>query len=170
MRRKSQEGVYALARIACALSLSETLTEAKKLHENGNFAYVVRVPFKMSKDYVAAAVDLAKLIPGVDAFEVAAPFQTTRGKTDFGDVTPSLRNFERILVIVAENLSIPRSVFAASDRRGSRTPPARSSLRRPCDAVLDLEFAAALRDPTCRRQFGDSLSVPWKKKIDKKRT
>ncbi|WP_064815621.1 MULTISPECIES: AAA family ATPase [unclassified Rhizobium] len=115
MRRKSDEGVSALARIACAISLRETLTEAKKLHENGNFAYVVRVPLELSKDYVAAAADLAEMLPGVKAFEVAAPFQTSRGKTDFGDVTTAIRNFERVLVFVPENLSIPRSVFAASD-------------------------------------------------------
>lgn len=140
MRRGHRHTSSALARIACTLALRDTLASHKKVHSNNSFSIAVRVPDELLNDYIGAAGDLMKILPGVKDIEVCATTVGHRGKIDYSDVTSTLRLADRVLAIFDQAASIPRGILAAVDDVIDAAPIDAPTIARAVRLLDDREF------------------------------
>jgi len=143
MRRGHRHTSSALARIVCTLALRDTLASHKKVHTNNSFSIAVRVPDELLNDYIGAAGDLMKILPGVKEIEACAPTVGHRGRIDYNDVTSTLRLADRVLAIFDQASSIPRAILAAVDDVVDAAPIDAATIARAVHLLDDREFPTA---------------------------
>ncbi|TAV89584.1 AAA family ATPase [Rhizobium leguminosarum] len=143
MRRGHRHTSSALARIVCTLALRDTLASHKKVHSNNSFSIAVRVPNELLNDYIGAAGDLMKILPGVKEIEACAATRGHRGIIDYNDVTSTLRLADRVLAIFDQASSIPRALLAAVDDVIDTAPIDAATIARAVRLLDDRVFPVA---------------------------
>ncbi|WP_442137001.1 AAA family ATPase [Rhizobium leguminosarum] len=140
MRNRHRNASSAFARITCTLTLRETLASWKNLQENSSFSLAVRVPNELLDDYVGAASDVLKVMPGVEDFEICTPAIATRGKIDFSEVTSTLRLAKRALILLDQTTPAPRAILAAVDEVVDVLPIAATTIVRAVHLLEEREY------------------------------
>ncbi|PDS49746.1 hypothetical protein CO662_21995 [Rhizobium anhuiense] len=159
MRRGHRQASSALARIVCTLALRDTLANHRKVHGNNSFSIAVRVPDELLNDYIHAAGDLMKIMPGVKEIEVCAATVGHRGKIDYTDVTSTLRLADRVLAILDHASSIPRAILAAMDEVTDAAPISAATIARAVHLLDDREYSVAEIEKMLAYPIGDVLDA-----------
>ncbi|MGV1914283.1 AAA family ATPase [Rhizobium sp. 22-785-1] len=138
--RKALEKTSAVARITCTLALRETLKKIKNIIENRAFSVVVRVPNELLKEFVDAATDLPKIMPGVEDIEVCEAIKGLKGGVDFSEINSALRLADRVLIVVRCELPLPRTILAAVDAVIDVDPIGAETIARAVCLLEDRDF------------------------------
>lgn len=138
--RKGLEKTSAVAKITCTLALKDTLKDTKNIIENKAFSVVVRVPHELLKEFVGAATDLPKIMPGVEDIEVCEAIKGLKGGVDFSEIDSALRLADRVLIVVRRELPLPRTVLAAVDAVIDVDPIGAETIARAVCLLDDRDF------------------------------
>lgn len=147
-RQHTEDSTMVLALVACALALSDTLKGHSPAYDGKPFALVVKVPDELESDFEQAALQILKMQPELGDIEVATPPKSYHGKSDFSDVEAALRASKRTLVLVGEDVKLPKFLIIAADAICTVRPIdadlLAKSVRNAHDRVLEPETAERL--------------------------